>query len=97
MQDAIQEVVDYKAAVRNAESLWEIATSGTKPEWHNCPKCGVKIKLDRVDLMAKVNAQGQLLSQGWGKPKDDEDSRGFILNRVIVEPNEGIVEPMGVE
>src|SRR5215831_19097499 len=69
------------------ESLWEIATSGTKPDWVWCPHCRKKIQADRVDLRARVEAAKNLQDMGYGKPVvEDPDRQGIVLRRTIVQP-----------
>ncbi len=86
-QESVRELISREEWDAWARATWEIATSGTKPEWAECPKCQRKVKLDRVDLMARVNAGKELQAMGYGKPKDDDErSRGFELRRVIVVP-----------
>lgn len=86
-QDAVRSVLTYEQLVRNAESLWEIATGGVKADRGFCRKCQTNQPLERVDLMARVNAQKELTTMGWGRPKvDDEGREGFVLKRVVVEP-----------
>ena len=75
---------EWRSAV---ESLWEIATSGTKPDWVWCPHCRKKIQADRVDLRARVEAAKNLQDMGYGKPQvEDPDRQGIILKRTIVAP-----------
>lgn len=86
-QESVQDLLSRERWDEWALSTWEIATSGTKPEWAECPKCQRKVKLDRVDLTARVNAAEKLQSMGYGKPRDGSESqKGFVLNRTIVEP-----------
>ena len=75
---------EWRSAV---ESLWEIATSGTRPDWVWCPHCRKKIQADRVDLRARVEAAKNLQDMGYGKPVvEDPDRQGIILKRTIVAP-----------
>ena len=75
---------EWRSAV---ESLWEIATSGTKPDWVWCPHCRKKIQADRVDLRARVEAAKNLQDMGYGKPQvEDQDRQGIVLHRRIVQP-----------
>ena len=86
-QESVRELLSREAWDEWAAATWEIATSGTKPEYSPCPKCGVKVRLERVDLMARVNAGRELQAMGYGKPKDDDEKlRGFELKRVVVVP-----------
>ncbi len=86
-QESVRDLLSKDAWDDWARATWDIATAGTKPEYSNCPKCHVKVKLERVDLMARVNAAEKLQSMGYGKPKDDDErTRGFVLNRTIVNP-----------
>jgi hypothetical protein len=86
-QEAVRSVLTYEQLQRNAESLWEIATSGTKTDRGFCRKCNTSQPLDRADLMARVNAQKELTTMGWGRPREDSEGRsGFVLNRVVVVP-----------
>jgi hypothetical protein len=83
VQDLITEV-EWKEAV---ESLWSIATQGTKPDWVFCPHCRRKIQADRVDLRARSDAMSRLQEMGFGKPQaDDETKQGLIVHRTIVQP-----------
>ncbi len=86
-QESVKELLTRENWDEWARSTWEIATSGTRPDWGQCGKCGSKVKLDRVDLTARVNAAEKLQAMGYGKPRDEsESSKGFVLNRTVVLP-----------
>lgn len=75
---------EWKEAV---ESLWDIATQGTKPDWVWCSSCRKKVQADRVDLRARADALSKLQEMGFGRPRqEEEDKQGLIVHRTIVQP-----------
>ncbi len=86
-QESVRKHITDEEWDRWVESMWEIATSATRPEWVECPRCNRKTEMARVDTVARINAGKELQAMGYGKPKDDDATqRGFVLNRVIVVP-----------
>ena len=87
-QQVVQEMITEEEWRRAAQSLWEIATEGSRPDWVYCPSCDRKVQVDRVDLRARSDAMQKLSEMGFGKPQLDEDRQSLIVHRVIVPPKE---------
>lgn len=89
-QEVVRRLIDEDEWKEAVESLWSIATQGTKPDWVWCPNCRRKIQADRVDLRARSDALARLQEMGFGKPRPDEDDgRGMVVHRTIIAP-EGV-------
>jgi hypothetical protein len=87
-QQVVQNLITEDEWKRAAQSLWDIATQGSKPDWVYCPHCDRKIQADRVDLRARADALQKLSELGFGKPQTDEDKQSLIVKRTIVKPRE---------
>lgn len=86
-QKVVQELITEEEWREAVESLWSIATQGTKPDWVYCPSCRKKVQADRVDLRARADALARLQEMGFGKAKDEDESKqGLIVHRTIVRP-----------
>lgn len=86
-QKVVQDLITEEEWKEAVESLWAIATQGTKPDWVYCPGCRKKILADRVDLRARADALKHLQEMGYGRPKaEDEERQGLIVHRTIVQP-----------
>lgn len=87
-QKVVQDLITEEEWKEAVESLWQIATQGTKPDWVWCQHCKRKIQADRVDLRARSDAMAKLQEMGFGRPKaEDEERQGMVVNRTIVAPS----------
>jgi hypothetical protein len=86
-QKVVRDLITEEEWRDAVESLWQIATSGTQPEWVFCPNCGRKTQMERVDLRARSDALSRLQEMGFGKPRVDVDDREpMVVHRSIVRP-----------
>jgi len=88
-QKVVRDLITEEEWKEAVESLWEIATQGTRPDWVWCSGCRRKIQADRVDLRARSDALARLQEMGFGRPKvEDEDRQPLTVNRRIIVPRE---------
>jgi hypothetical protein len=86
-QEVVRRLITEEEWREAVESLWDIATQGTKPDWVWCPNCRRKIQADRVDLRARSDALKGLQEMGFGKPVvEDQDRMPLTVNRTVVQP-----------
>jgi hypothetical protein len=74
------------------EEFLDEALESEKESWVACPHCRRKHEVAVPDWNARLRVVETLLNQGFGRPPqgDQESERGFVLKRVVVEPN-GVV------
>lgn len=86
-QKVVRDLITEEEWKEAVESMWQIATSGTKPDWVRCPNCQRKVQADRVDLRARTDALKGLQEMGFGRPRaDEEDREPLLVNRRIIVP-----------
>jgi hypothetical protein len=64
------------------------ALAAEKTVWGTCDGCRKKFPVDVPDWNARANVVDKLLTQGYGRPRteEEESGKGFVLRRSLVFP-----------